>query len=225
MILLGIAAVMSYFNLQQLFTLNSATMYEYSFVICNIVCSLSLLVAALYKLHIERALSKQISLEDEDATLNKYERKFYKVSFFCILAAVLSLVTLIVSFISIRDSNPDIVWNTCLLFMISLFSFFAGQKTSDLIFPNSNELLAKPAKSVEETLNYYDDGQKHVMLKTLYRLYFACVLGLVLLMFFLMLYSIFSGVSQIMSIIGIGIILFGMLLTFTMCLKPKKIVS
>lgn len=225
MILLVIAAVMSYFNFQQLFTFDNATMYEYSFIICNVVCSLSLIVAALYKMYIERALSKQVSLDDEDATLNKYERKFYTVSFFCILAAVLSFVTLIVSFIVIRDSNPDIAWNTVLLFIISLFSFSTGPKTSELVFPNPNDMLAKPAKSVEETLNYYDDGQKHVMLKTLYRLYFSCILGLVLLMFFLMFYSIFSGVSQIMSIIGIGIILFGMLITFTMCLMPKKMAS
>ena len=225
MILLVITAVMLYFNVQQFITINNAGLQEYSFIVCNILCSICLFVLANYKLYIERGLSKQVLPDDEDVTFNKFERALYKASFFGLLAIVLSLVTLIISFITVRDSHPVIAGYSFLLCTISLFSYMIGPKSSELLFPNLNDNLMKQVTSVEETLEFYDDGQKHVMLKALYRLYFSVIMGLVLLMFFLMFYSIFSGVSQIISIIGIGILLLVMLIVFMMCLMPKKITS
>lgn len=225
MILLIISVVMSYVSFQQLFSINDLTLYEYSFVACNIACSLCLMLVALCKLYVERALANPISVEDEDATLNKLERRLYVATFFIICAIVLSFITVVISFIVVRNTHPEIAWIAIVLMIISLFSFATGPKTTDMIYPNANLMFTKQVKTVTETLDFYDDGQKHLFLKTLYRLYFAVILGLIVLIFFLMFYSIISGVSQIISIIGIGIILFMMLIVFTMSLMPSKVSS
>ena len=64
--------------------------------------------------------------------------------------------------------------------------------------PNSKD-------TVLDSLDLYDDGQKHILLKSLYKLYFTTILLFILLASALMFYSIFSGNNQIVSIIGVGI--------------------
>ena len=59
----------------------------------------------------------------------------------------------------------------------------------------------------QELFDSYDDGEKYLMLKTLYKLYFWIIILLILLGIGLMFYSIFTGQSQLISIIGIGCIL------------------
>lgn len=61
------------------------------------------------------------------------------------------------------------------------------------------------------------------MLKGLYNLYQIFTWGLVLLAFCLMFYSAITGNSQLVSIIGIGILLMLIQVSYTISLIPSKI--
>ena len=61
------------------------------------------------------------------------------------------------------------------------------------------------------------------MLKGLYKLYAFVIWGLVILAFGLMFYSVFTGDSQLVSIIGIGVLLMLVQVSYTISLKPSKL--
>ena len=128
-----------------------------------------------------------------------------------------------IGFILFRDSNPKIVLVAFILGLTSLCFFAPGQKMMELTHPNFKLPDPKSKDPVADTLEYYDDGQKYIMLKSLYKLYFSIIGAFFFLIIVLMFYSIFSGNNQIVSIIGIGIILFFVLNALSMSLKPQKI--
>ncbi|MBY0097941.1 hypothetical protein [Mesobacillus maritimus] len=74
----------------------------------------------------------------------------------------------------------------------------------------------------QEVFDQFDDGEKYVILKGLYKLHSFIIWGLVLLASALMFYSAFTGHSQVISIIGIGILLLLIQVIFTTSLKPTK---
>ena len=199
----------------------SVPLEENLLMICNVICSVLLMIAAAYKLTIERSLSKEILATDEDLYLNNLEIKSYTASYYVQSAFVLSFMAFTIGFILFRDSNPNIVLAA---FILGLLCFFApGQKMMELTHPNFKLPDPKSKDPVADTLEYYDDGQKHLMLKSLYKLYFSIIGAFIFLILALMFYSIFSGNNQIVSIIGIGIILLFVLNTLSMSLKPQKI--
>lgn len=193
-------------------------------MISNVVCCALLLIAAAYKYYIERSLSNEVLPIDEDLLLNKLERKSYTASYYVQSACVLSFMAFTIGFILSRESNPKIVLVAFVLCLLAAFGFFVpGQKMTELTHPNYKFPDPKSKDPVANTLEYYDDGQKHIMLKSLYKLYFSIIGAFILLIFSLMFYSIFSGNNQIVSMIGIGIILLFVLNALSMSLKPAKI--
>src|SRR5699024_12059605 len=73
----------------------------------------------------------------------------------------------------------------------------------------------------KEYLEQFDGGEKYVMLKGLNEIYTLVIWGLVILAFGLMFYSAFTGDSQLVSIIGIGVLLMLIQVSYTISLKPK----
>lgn len=101
----------------------------------------------------------------------------------------------------------------------------SDSKMTSIIFPNYSPPVPNTKEPVLDSLNMYDDGQKYLLLKSLYKLYFLIIFLLVLLIFGLMYYSILSGNNQTVSIIGIGVILLISLSIFTNSLKPQKTIK
>ena len=225
MILLLIALILTISSSKQLFNFYmNISLEENLLMFSNIFCGVCLIVVAIYKLYIERSLSVESQQSDEDLYLNKLERKSYNASYYVLIASVVSFLTFTIGFILLRESNPKVVLMAVVLSIISFCCFFVpGQKMMELTLPNYKITDVNSKDPIADTLDYYDDGLKHLMLKSFYKLYFSLILAFVLLIFALMFYSIFSGNSQIVSIIGIGIILLFLLITFTVSLKPKKL--
>lgn len=222
MIRLAIFLTITFYSIQQLFNgYASAPLYENLLIISNIICGTCLLIAAIYSLYLERAVKKVVTHVDEDIYFNQLERRSYNASYFACTAFVIALITLVIGFILVRDSNPTIALTSFLLCTVSLFSI--NLKNLEFLYPNMKFPDPNSKDTVVDTLDIYDDGQKHILLKSLYKLYFTTILLFIFLAFALMFYSIFSGNNQIVSIIGIGFILLILVNGLSGSLKPAKL--
>ncbi len=221
MIRLAICISITFYCIQQLFNgYANASLYENLLIISNIICASSLLIAAIYNLYLSQALKKDVTHIDEDIYFNQIERRSYNSSYFGGSAIVIAFITFVIGFILVRDSYPMIALLSLILFIVSLFP--PSFNIFTFLFPNY-KLPDSNIKDTVSTLDFYDDGQKHTLLKSLYKLYFTTILLFIFLAFALMFYSIFSGNSQIVSIIGIGIILLILVNGLSGSLKPAKL--
>ena len=222
MIRLLISFGITFYSIRQLFNgYANAPLHENLLIISNIICGSSLLIAAIYSIYLERALKKEVTHIDEDIYFNQLERKSYTASYFGPSAFVIALITLVIGFILVRDSNPKIALISIILCTLSLFS--ANFKLNAFLFPNMKLPESNAKDPMLETLDWYDDGQKHILLQSLYKMFFSTIVLFILLAFALMFYSIFSGNNQIVSIIGIGIILLLLVNGLSRSLKPAKL--
>lgn len=224
MILFIISALITFYSAQLLWhSYTLASIEEISLLVCNIICGLFLMIAARYKRTIERSLSNAATNIDEDLYYNTLERKTYHASYYVQSAVVLSFLGFTTGFIFFRDSNPKLVLIAFVLCFLALFFFLPNPKMMTLTYPHYKIPDPKSKDPVADTLAYYDDGQKYLLLKSLYRLYFFILFAFVLLILGLMYYSIFSGNNQTVSILGIGVILLIMMNALSRSLKPAKI--
>ena len=224
MIALLLVCGITIYNLQLFVSgLSELSLSENALIASNIICGICLIVVAAYSIYIERALSSEISAVDEDVFYNRLERKSYTASYFYQSALVFCFMTLTIGFILVRESNPEIPFVALILSLIALLFIFPKNNMVELTHPNFKIPDRNSKDPIAESLDFYDDGQKHLLLKSLYKLYFSIIGAFIFLVFTLMFYSIFSGNNQTVSIIGIGIILLFVLNALSMSLKPDKI--
>lgn len=188
----------------------------------NFISLLCLILASLYGMIVMKNGTKKVSEEEEDMWRISLERHSCNAVLWTQAAFTVSFVTLIIGFMLVRDSHPIIALYALGLFAASFLGFMFTRYLTryanpEFVFPDPNS-----PDYHEEVFNRFDDGEKHLMLKGLYRLYKWIIMLLVLLGFGLMFYSILSGKSQLISIIGIGCILLFVQTYFTLSLKPKK---
>lgn len=222
MILIAITLVLTFYNLQQLwvsYSIISTT--ELLLSICNISSGLLLAFAAIYHLKILRTLDQPFA-DDEDDFIHTLEQKYYRVPNAILIALVIAFLATVIGFIFLREENPGMVLVSFITGAIALSTSVSESKMTFIIYPNYSPPRRDSKEPVLDSLEMYDDGQKHVLLKSLYKLYFLIISLLVFLIFALMFYSIFSGNNQTVSIIGIGLILLLSLTIFTNSLKPQK---
>ncbi|MEH6944191.1 DUF3169 family protein [Bacillus sp. JJ722] len=188
----------------------------------NIFCLGLLLITTLISGKIVELGEKTVTHDMEDQKIIVLERLSYKLTIYSQIAFTLSLLTLIAGFLLLRDEYPKIVLYTAILVPITFYRLLVN--VSLIRFTRPDYQLPNPnSKDYQEQLfNCYDDGEKHVMLKSLYKLYYVLQTALVILMFVLMFYSIFSGVSQLFSIIAIGLILLFMQLFYLRGMRVKN---
>ena len=223
MILFTITLIWALYNAQLLWSsYSSVSSQALVLLLCNVGSSMLLVIAASYYVYITQALKNSKIMEDEDYVLNSLERKTYNAAYCTITAFIMAFLTMSTGFMYLRDSNPNIILNSFIIVFIALFFFVPNMKINSLIFPNFQLPDPNSKNTVSDTLDYYDDGQKHLLLKSLYKLFFIVIGLLVCLVLALMYYSIFSGNNQTVSIIGIGLILLLSLIIFTSSLKPGK---
>ena len=224
MILLTIALILAFFCTRQLWnSFDFASAQEIVLLCCNVVSSLFLVIAAIYSFYITRELKKNKVMDDEDYVLNTLERKVYHASYFILTALIIAFISTATGFMYFRDTHPDMVGLSIAITVFAFLFFIPNSKMTALTFPNYKIPDRHSKTPVEDTLSYYDDGQKHLLLKSLYKLYFLIISLLVLLIFGLMYYSVFTGNNQTVSIIGIGVILLLSLIIFTSSLEPNKL--
>ena len=132
---------------------------------------------------------------------------------------------MLIGFILLRDTNPVIVIWSLILLVISFVSLFPSEKIVRITNPNFKFPDPQSKNYEQEYFNQFDDGEKFVILKGLYKLYGTVIWGLILLASALMFYSVFSGNSQVVSIIGIGILLLLIQVSYTMEYKPRILIS
>ncbi|MGN7479204.1 hypothetical protein ACTHOQ_15270 [Solibacillus silvestris] len=223
MILLTTALIITFYSLQQLWVSYSViSTTELLLFLCNISSGLLLAFAASYNLKVSRALSYP-STDDEDIFFHSLERKYYRIPNAIITSLVIAFIATVIGFIFLREEHPQIVLASFILGVISVLFSMSDSKMASIIFSNYSPPTPNKKEPVLDSLNMYDDGQKYVLLKSLYKLYFLIIFLLVLLIFGLMYYSVFSGNNQTVSIIGIGLILLLSLNIFTSSLKPRKL--
>ncbi|MER1957016.1 MAG: DUF3169 family protein [Solibacillus sp.] len=224
MILLTIAIILAFFCTRQLWTsYDFASLQEIVFLCGNLVSSVFLVIAGIYYVYITRGLKKNKEIDDEDYVLNTLERKMYHASYFVLTALIIGFISVATGFMYFRNDQPEIVLFSFIITMFSLFFFISNSKVDSLTFPNFKAPDPQSKTPIADTLEYYDDGQKYLLLKALYKLYFLILTLMVFLIFGLMYYSVFTGNNQTVSIIGIGVILLISLLIFTSSLMPQKL--
>ena len=224
MILVTIALILAFFCTRHLWnSFDFASAQEIVLLCCNVVSSLFLVIAAIYSFYIARGLKNNKVMDDEDYALNTLERNMYHASYFVITALIIAFISTATGFMYFRDTHPEIVCFSLVNCLFSFLFFFPNHQINALIYPNYKIPDRHSKTPVEDTLFNYDDGQKHLLLKSLYKLYFLIISLLVLLIFGLMYYSIFTGNNQTVSIVGIGVILLLSLIIFTSSLEPNKL--
>ncbi|MGE7981585.1 hypothetical protein [Solibacillus sp. NPDC093137] len=225
MILLTSALIITIYSLQQLWVSHSViSTTETLLFLCNISSGFLLVFAATYNIKISRALSYP-STDNEDTFFDSLERKYYRIPNSIITALVIAFIATVIGFIFLRDGHPQLVLTSLIIGVVSLLFSMSDSKMASIIFPNYSPPVPNTKEPILDSLNMYDDGQKYVLLKSLYKLYFLIIFLLVLLIFGLMYYSILSDNNQTVSIIGIGVILLISLTIFTSSLKPQKTIK
>ncbi|WP_107840702.1 DUF3169 family protein [Metasolibacillus meyeri] len=190
-------------------------------MLVNIIGVLALIIAELYYRKVGHGLQLTVDVEQEDNHLTKLESIAYSAMCYQQVALCLGFSVLVIGFILLRESNPQIVLMGFIIILLSLF-LMPNKKIMNLTNPNFTLPNPHSKNYYKELVNQYDDGQKHTMLHGLYLLHFLCSLGLVLLALGLMYYSVFSGNSQVISIVGIGVLLLCNQVGFAVILKPKQ---
>lgn len=188
----------------------------------NMICLLCLIIANMYRIFIQVKGKKQVDFEDEDEWRILLERATYTAFSWIQVAFSISFVAVLTGFMLLRDSNPKVVLYALVLFMSSLLTLVIVTYLMRFTHPEFKLPDPKSPKYQPELFDSYDDGEKYLMLKSLYKLYFWIIFLLILLGNGLMYYSIFTGQSQLISIIGIGCILLFVQTYYSMSLKPKK---
>ena len=154
MIFLLIALILTISSSKQLFNFYmNVPLEENVLMFSNIFCGVCLIIAAIYKLNIERSLSIESQQSDEDLYLNKLERKYYNASYYVLFASVVSFLTFTICFILLRESNPKVVLIAFVLSILSLCCFFVpGQKMMELTLPNYKIPDANSKETIADTL-------------------------------------------------------------------------
>jgi Protein of unknown function (DUF3169) len=181
------------------------------------------LIVARFILHkVEQASLKNVDIELEDQHQLLLERKVYNAITFSQIAVCLSFIALLVGFLLLRDTEPVIALWSWVLSVISFIDLFPSQKIAEITNPTFRFPNPQSKNYNQEVFDQFDDGEKYIMLKGLYKLHTFIIWGLVLLASALMFYSAFTGHSQVISIIGIGILLLLIQVIYTTSLKPNR---
>ncbi|MFC7688218.1 DUF3169 family protein [Ureibacillus sp. GCM10028918] len=222
--MLGIHTVIFLFGLFELNSrFNDQLLEENILFTVNLLIVFCLIMARFKINKAIRGSLLEVKSEDEDDHQVELERKAYSATVYIQVAFSLATVATLVGFILLRDSQPSIVLVSFILMAISFLSLFPSDKITKITNPTFK--MPDPASKnyQQEYFDQFDDGEKYVMLKGLYKIYSFVSWGLFILAFALMYYSVFSGNSQIISIIGIGILFMFIQVSFTQSLKPNKV--
>lgn len=189
----------------------------------NIVSFICLTIANIYNAYIKYLSERSVLIQDKDGIQFTLERKSYSVVIWIQVSLSISFITLLIGFLLVRDSYASIAFYAAVLFIVSIIAL--GLSMSLMRFTHPGFKLPNPTSPTyqQELFDSFDDGEKYMMLKSLYKLYFLIIGALVLLAFGLMYYSAFTGNSQLNSIIGIGTILLFVQTYYSISLKPKRI--
>lgn len=216
--------LMAGYGLYELITNFQHQTYAANALICvNLVGLLTLITSGFYFQKIEKELDWNVELEHEDKHFNQLERKAYSAATYIQIAICLGLMGLTASFLLLREEHPSIGMASVAIMLLGFFKLFSSEKITDLTNPGFKFPDPKSKNYEKEVFDQFDDGQKYVMLQGLYQLYKFIILALVLLTFGLMFYSAFTGDSQLVSIVGIIILLMLIQISFTVSLKPDKL--
>ncbi|MDM5248635.1 MULTISPECIES: DUF3169 family protein [unclassified Lysinibacillus] len=189
----------------------------------NFISLVALIIAELHKRKIEIGLDMELNFDQEDLHLFQLERKAYTMTIYIQIAGCLSFIAILVGFLLFRDEYPEVVLASIVLMFFALIKSFPSEKIVNLTNPGFTLPNPQSKNYNKELLDQFDDGQKHLMFQGLYNLYQFTIWALVLLSFGLMYYSAFTGNSQLVSIVCIGILLMFIQISFTISLKPNKL--
>lgn len=194
-----------------------------SLMICNLVVISCLILSRFNVRKAEQGSQIEVDKDIEDTHQIMLERKAYTAVTYIQIAATLSFIGLLVGFLLLRNTQPVIAMWSGILLMISAVSLFPSQKIVSITNPNFTFPNPKSKNYELEFINQFDDGEKYVILKGLFKLHSLVLSGLVILAFILMFYSAITGNSQLISIIGIGVLLLLIQVSYTISLKPSKL--
>lgn len=220
--MLAVYIVMFLYGLYKLFVGLKIQGFESNILmIANLVVVICLIVAHLNVWKTEQGSLMKRKVEVEDAHQIMLEKKAYTAATYIQIALSVSFIALLVGFLLLRDTQPKVVLASGILMMISFASLFPSKKIISVTNPNFKLPDPQSKNFNKEYLEQFDDGEKYVMLKGLNEIYTLVIWGLVILAFGLMFYSAFTGDSQLVSIIGIGLLLMLIQVSYTISLKPK----
>ncbi|MDF1509386.1 DUF3169 family protein [Robertmurraya sp. DFI.2.37] len=192
-------------------------------MLVNIAILLFLIIARFQFYKIIRGSQQQVEKDKEDSHYIALERKAYTSTSFIQMALSLSFIGLLIGFLLLRETAPSVPFWSFALMIISVFNFFPNPQLMKITNPNFQFPNPQSNHYNQEVIDQFDDGEKYVILKSLLKVYSFLIWGLVILASGLMYYSIFSGNSQLISIIGIGILLILIQISYTTSLKPNKL--
>ncbi|WP_240510191.1 DUF3169 family protein [Virgibacillus profundi] len=212
------------FGLYELFASFNHQLFEANLLMISNLVVIICLIFARFNVHkAEQGSLMKVHMDIEDIHQVTLERIAYNAATYIQIALSLSFTATLVGFLLLRDTQPVIVLWSGILLLISFVSLFPSEKIVSITNPNFKFPDPQSKNYEQEYFNQFDDGEKYVMLKGLYGLYSLVTLCLVLLAFALMFYSIFTDNSQLVSIIGIGILLLLIQVRYTSSLKPSKL--
>ena len=196
------------YGLYELFTGLKIQLFEANILlIANLVAIICLILSRFNIWKAEQGSLMKVDKEIEDIHQVTLERKAYTAATYIQIALSISFIAFLVGFLLLRDTQPEIVLASGILMVLSFASLFPSEKIVRITNPNFKFPDPQSKNYSEEYFEQFDDGEKYVMLKGLYKLYVFVIWGLVILAFGLMYYSVFTGHSQLVSIIGIGVLL------------------
>jgi len=192
-------------------------------MVVNLISLAALIIAELRKRKIEIGLDEELDFDQEDLHLFQLERKAYTMTINIQIAICISFIASLVGFLLFRNEYPEVVLASFVLMIVAFIKSIPSEKILNLTNPGFTFPNPQSKNYNKELLDQFDDGQKHLMFQGLYKLYQFTIWALVLLSFGLMYYSIFTGNSQLVSIVCIGILLMLIQVGFTISTKPNNL--
>ncbi|CAM4334030.1 MULTISPECIES: DUF3169 family protein [Bacillus] len=220
--ILGVYLLMFVYGLYKLMVNYNQLDVANTLIVVNLVSLLTLIIADFNVRNVEKNCDMEVDSEKEDAYLLQLERKAYTASIYIQVSLCLSFIAVLTGFLLLRDKQPSIVLASFIIIFLAFMKLYPSKKIINLTNPGFTFPNPRSKNYEKELLDQFDDGQKYVMLQGLYKLYSFINMGLVILSFALMFYSAFTGNSQLVSIISIGILLMLIQIRFTISLKPNK---
>jgi len=150
-------------------------------ILTNLTCLLCLITASIYGLFLQMNSEKKVSAEDEDEWRLSIERTAYNALIWMQVAFSISFVAFIATFLLVRDTYPKVALYAVLLFIGSLVGLVLITYLSRYTHPEFKLPDPHSPTYQQELFDSYDDGEKHLMLKGLYKLYYWMIALLMLL--------------------------------------------
>lgn len=151
-------------------------------------------------------ISKDYTKYMDEDSYDKYRyNKHNEIQIYSIVGFVLSLISLSIPLITYY--RLAVFLFSSIIYIISLVFLIRSASLVSILYPERNLPQPSDKNYTDKLLLASDEGERHIMMTALYKTFSLTQIGIFVGILLLIAYSMFTGESQIFSVIVLGIIM------------------